>query len=129
MFRLSTKNFKPRATGSLSLHHLLLKVFCAILKTAPVYVNSSNNLNRWQWLGREQGDILVILITLPLISVQHELGLLDHLSLLRRLHIHILNHEGLILLHLLLHPHLVHERVGRVQRAQVLRPIGLNADQ
>ena len=33
MFRLSTKNYKPRAPGSL--RHLMLKVFCAIFLTAP----------------------------------------------------------------------------------------------
>ena len=37
--RLSTKNYKPRATGSL--RHLMLKVFCAILKTAPYRLNYS----------------------------------------------------------------------------------------
>ena len=38
-FRLSTKNYKPRATGSLS--HLMLKVFCTVLKTAPYRLNYS----------------------------------------------------------------------------------------
>ena len=85
-------------------------------------------LHRRQWLSWEQSDILVILIliTLPLVIGQHELCLLHHLSFLRRLHIDILDDKGLLLLlrthplSLLLHPHLVHERVGRVQRAQVL---------
>ena len=36
------QNYKPRATGSL--RHFMLKVFCAILKTAPISVNSSNNI-------------------------------------------------------------------------------------
>ena len=40
MSRLSTKNYKPRATGSL--RHLMLKVFCAVLKTAPYRLNYSN---------------------------------------------------------------------------------------
>ena len=85
-------------------------------------------LHRRQWLSGEQSDILVILIiiALPLVIGQHELCLLRHLSFLRRLHINILDDKGLLLLlrthplSLLLHPHLVHERVGRVQRAQVL---------
>ena len=42
MSRLSTKNYKPRATGSL--HHLMLKVFCAIVKTAPYRLNYSTRL-------------------------------------------------------------------------------------
>ena len=37
MSRLSTKNYEPRATGSL--RHLMLKVFCAVLKTAPYRLN------------------------------------------------------------------------------------------
>ena len=39
MSRLSTKNYKPRATGSL--RHFMLKVFCAVLKTAPYRLNYS----------------------------------------------------------------------------------------
>ena len=39
MSRLSTKNYKPRATGSL--RHCMLKVFCAVLKTAPFRLNYS----------------------------------------------------------------------------------------
>ena len=52
------------------------------------------------------------------------------MPVLRRLDINILDDEGLLLLqsdHLLLHPLLVHERVGGVQGAQVLRPAGLDA--
>ena len=37
MSRVSTTNYKPRATGSL--RHLTLKVFCAVLKTAPYRLN------------------------------------------------------------------------------------------
>ena len=40
MSRLSTKNYKPRATGSL--RHLMLKVFCAVLLTAPYRLNYFN---------------------------------------------------------------------------------------
>ena len=39
MSRLSTKNYKPRATGSL--HHLMLMVICAVLLTAPYRLNYS----------------------------------------------------------------------------------------
>ena len=37
--RLSTKNYKPRATESL--RHLMLKLFCAILLSAPNRLNYS----------------------------------------------------------------------------------------
>ena len=39
MSRLSTKNYKPRVTGSL--HHVMLKVFCAVLLTTPYRLNYS----------------------------------------------------------------------------------------
>ena len=39
MSRHSTKNYKPGATGSL--RHLVLKVFCAVLLTAPYRLNYS----------------------------------------------------------------------------------------
>ena len=42
MSRLSSKIYNPRATGSL--HHFMLKLFCAVLKTAPFSVNSSTFL-------------------------------------------------------------------------------------
>ena len=42
MFRHSTKKYKPRATGSL--RHLMLKVFCAVLKTAPYRLNYSTQI-------------------------------------------------------------------------------------
>ena len=41
--RLSTKTCNPGATGSL--RHLILKVFCAVLKSAPFSVNSSTLLS------------------------------------------------------------------------------------
>ena len=44
MSGLSTKNYKPRATGSLS--HFMSNVFCAVLKTAPFSVNCSNSCNQ-----------------------------------------------------------------------------------
>ena len=44
MSRLSTKNYKPRATGSL--RHLMLKVFCAVLLTAPYRLNYSKLIER-----------------------------------------------------------------------------------
>ena len=40
MSRLYTKNYNPRSTGSL--RHFMIKVFCAILITAPLYDNNSN---------------------------------------------------------------------------------------
>ena len=38
------KNYKPRATGSLP--HLMLKVFCAVLKTAPYRLNYFKLIHR-----------------------------------------------------------------------------------
>ena len=43
MSRHSTKNYKPRATGSLRHLMLKLKVFCAVLKTAPYRLNYSKS--------------------------------------------------------------------------------------
>ena len=40
---MSNKNLNPRATESL--RHFMLKVFCAILKTAPFSVNSSSSVS------------------------------------------------------------------------------------
>ena len=49
MSRLSNKNYKPRATGSLC--HFILKVFCAVLKTVPFSLNCSTTPLFELWVG------------------------------------------------------------------------------
>ena len=59
MSRLSTKNYNPRATGSL--RHFMLKVFYAVLKTESFSVNSST-------LRRKQAQKSKIVVLLSVLS-------------------------------------------------------------